>query len=239
MRIKIGIISGSGAYELGGNVLNEFEAETPYGRPSSKVQVVEAGGNRAAFIRRHGPEHTIPPHMINHRANIYALHSLGVENIISISSVGSLKEGIRPPAIVIPEDYISPFRVDTFYDDRVEHITPGMDPWLRNELRESALSLGMDVHFGGVYLQTLGPRLETRAEIRMYSRFADVVGMTVGSEATLSQELGMRFAAICSVDNYAHGIGGEVPDFQEILKRAKINQERTKAIVLNFVEKFE
>ena len=237
MKAKLGILSGSGAYDLGMEIVEEFEVETPYGMPSSKIQVVEAGGNRAVFIRRHGPEHTIPPHKINHRANIYALKSIGVEHVISIGSVGSLKEGIKPPAIVIPEDYISPFRVDTFYDEKVEHITPEMDDVLRNSLRESALSLGMDVHFGGVYLQTLGPRLETKAEIRMYSRFADIVGMTVGSEATLSQELGMRFAAICSVDNYAHGIGGEVPDFQEILKRAKVNQERTKAIVKNFLEK--
>ncbi len=239
MRPKTGIISGSGAYELGANVLEECEAETPYGRPSSKIQIVEAGKNRAAFIRRHGPEHTIPPHRINHRANIYALHSLGVENIISIGSVGSLKEWIKPPAVVIPEDYISPFRVDTFFDDRVEHITPGFSEELRNSLKESALSLDMEVHFGGVYLQTLGPRLETKAEIRMYSRFADIVGMTVGSEGTLSQELGIKFAAICSVDNYAHGIGGVIPDFQEILKRAKANQEKTKAIVLNFLEKYQ
>ncbi len=223
---------------MGADIIDEFEAETPYGKPSSKVQIIEVNGRKASFIRRHGPEHTIPPHMINHRANIYALHSLGVKNLISIGSVGSLKEGIKPPAIVIPEDYISPFRVDTFFDDKVEHITPEMDDALRNDLRESALSLGIEVHFGGVYLQTLGPRLETKAEIRMYSRFADIVGMTVGSEATLSQEIGMRFAAICSVDNYAHGIGGEVPEFREILERSKINQERTKAIVLNFIEKY-
>ncbi len=237
MSPKTGIISGSGAYELGAKVLEEFEAKTPYGSLSSKIQVVESGKNRALFIRRHGPEHTIPPHRINHRANIYSLHSLGVENVISIGSVGSLKEGIKPPAVVIPEDYISPFRVDTFFDDRVEHITPGFSEELRNSLRESALELGLEVHYGGIYLQTLGPRLETKAEIRMYSRFADIIGMTVGSEASLSRELGMNFAAICSVDNYAHGIGGEVPDFQEILKRSKINQEKTKAIVLNFIGK--
>jgi 5'-methylthioadenosine phosphorylase len=239
MKIKLGIISGSGAYDLGMEVLEEFEAETPYGKPSSKVQIVEINGNRAAFIRRHGPEHTIPPHRINHRANIYALRDLGTDRIISIGSVGSLKEGIKPPAIVIPEDYISPFRVDTFFDDKVEHITPEMDDELRKELRESALSLGIDVHFGGVYIQTLGPRLETKAEIRMYSRFADIVGMTVGSEATLSQELGIGFAAICSVDNYAHGIGGEVPEFRVILERSKVNQEKTKAIVRNLLERLQ
>ncbi len=238
MKVEIGIISGSGAYELGAEILEEFEAETPYGKPSSKVQIVEIEKNRAAFIRRHGPEHSIPPHRINHRANIYALHSLGVENVISLGSVGSLKEGIKPPATVIPEDYISPFRVDTFFEDRVEHIAPELDEELRKELKESALELGIDVRYGGVYLQTLGPRLETKAEIRMYCRYADIVGMTVGSEAALSQELGMKFAAICSVDNYAHGISGEIPNFQEILKRAKTNQEKSKAIVLNFIEKY-
>ncbi len=238
MRARVGIISGSGAYDLGAEVIEEMELRTPYGHPSSKVQLVDIGGNPAAFIRRHGPEHTIPPHMIDHRANIYALHSLGVEALISIGSVGSLKEEIRPPAVVIPDDYISPFRVDTFFDTEVRHITPSMSEVIRKGLWESAERLGIPVHYGGTYVQTLGPRLETKAEIRMLSQFADIVGMTVGSEATLAKEMEMEFAAICSVDNYAHGIGGEVPDFQQILSNARKNQERTKAIVRDFVERF-
>jgi len=238
MKARTGIISGSGAYDLGAEIIEEVEVKTPYGKPSSKVQLVDIGGKHAAFIRRHGPEHTIPPHMINHRANIYALHSLGVEALISIGSVGSLKEEIRPPAVVIPEDYISLFRTDTFFDEEVRHITPSMSEVIRKGLRESADRLNIPVHYGGVYVQTPGPRPETRAEIRMLSNFADIVGMTVGSEATLAKEMEMDFAAICSVDNYAHGIGGEIPDFQEILSNARKNQERTKAIVRDFVERF-
>ncbi len=238
MKAKIGIISGSGAYDMGAPVKEEIAVETPYGSPSSDIQMLEIGENTAAFIRRHGPKHTIPPHMINHRANIYALSTLGVRAIISIGSVGSLRVDIRPPAIVIPEDYISPFRSDTFFDSEVKHITPEMSGELRQMLGEAAEKEGIPVHYGGVYIQTLGPRLETRAEIRMYSEFADIVGMTVGTESALSQELGISFAAICSVDNYAHGIGGEVPDFQEILARSGKNQERTKAIVRRFVKMF-
>ncbi len=238
MKARIGILSGSGAYDLGAEVMEEKEISTPYGSPSSKVQLVNIGGRHAAFIRRHGPEHTIPPHMINHRANIYALHNLNVEAIISIGSVGSLKEEIEPPTVVIPDDYISPFRVDTFFDEEVRHITPSMSDVIRSGLRESADALDIPVHYGGTYAQTLGPRLETKAEIRMLSQFADIVGMTVGSEATLSAEMEIDFAAICSVDNYAHGIGGEIPDFQQILTNARKNQERTKAIVRDFVERF-
>ena len=238
MKSRIGIISGSGAYDMGAPVKEERAVETPYGSPSSDIQILEIGKNTAAFIRRHGPKHTIPPHRINHRANIYALSEAGASAIISIGSVGSLREDIEPPAIVIPEDYISPFRSDTFFDSEVRHITPEISEELRQMLREAAEKEGIEVHYGGVYMQTLGPRLETKAEIRMYSEFADIVGMTVGAESALSQELGMGFAAICSVDNYAHGIGGEVPDFQEILARSAKNQERTKAIVRRFVAMF-
>ncbi len=172
-----------------------------------------------AFINRHGKDKKIPPHLINHKANLSALKKLKVNSLLGVCSVGSLKKEIPPGSILIPDDYIN-FHPLTFFDSRT-HITPELDSQLREKIIRTARKLGMKVISKGIYFQSCGPRLETRAEVKMLRNFSDVVGMTLASEATLAKELGIRYAGICQVDNYAHGLAKEKLDFQKIMEKAK------------------
>jgi 5'-methylthioadenosine phosphorylase len=128
-------------------------------------------------------EDTIPPHRINHRANLSAFKELGVSMIIGINSVGSLKPEIPPKTLVIPHDYINLWGVQTLFDDEIRHITPGLNEDLRQLILMVAKKRKIEVTGEGVYIQTRGPRLETRAEIHLLRNFGEVVGMTMGNEA--------------------------------------------------------
>jgi len=188
--------------------------ETPYGRS----EVYEGSG--FVFIQRHG-EGNVPPHRINHKANIWALKKF-TDTVVGVGSVGSLKRSLKPPAIVVPEDYIELFPV-TFYDDEIKHVTPGFDLTLRKQILDVARWNRIKVAGKGVYVQTRGPRLETKAEVSMLSNFGDVVGMTLASEATLACELGLKYAAVCSVDNLAHGLSKGRLEFMDVVDAAKTN----------------
>ncbi|HAV43427.1 TPA: 6-oxopurine nucleoside phosphorylase [bacterium] len=188
------------------------------------------------FLPRHGERHSIPPHRVNHLANIASLKELGVEWIIGVNSVGSLKEAITPDYLLVPDDYINLWNIKTFYNEEAIHITPGLSEEVRriliSSLKESNI---FNYQEKGVYIQTTGPRLETKAEIRMLKSFGDVVGMTMASEATAAKELGLHYASLCSIDNFCHGIG-RAPLLQEEIKRnlqgkaGKIRQVIEKAI---------
>ncbi|MBN2014416.1 MAG: MTAP family purine nucleoside phosphorylase [Candidatus Altiarchaeota archaeon] len=188
------------------------------------------------FLPRHGRDRKIPPHMINHKANIMALGDLGAEKIIGVGCSGSLKKEIKPGSILIPDDYLNPWGIESFFDDERKHITPGLDEFLRETMINAARKAGIDVIEKGVYAQTIGPRLETKAEIRFFKDYADVVGMTMASEATLAKELDIPYACICTVDNYAHGIREEELDFEEIMKDALRNTERIKKLLKTTIE---
>lgn len=218
MKPRLGIIGGSGLYESG--ILTSTgsrQLDTPYGEPSAPLEVGLFHDMPVAFLARHGQEHRIPPHRINHKANLWALKELGVEGIVATSSVGSLKLEIEPGNLVVPSDYLSPWEIPTFFDDSVVHVTPGLDAELREALVQAARRAEARVHDGGVYVQTKGPRLETKAEIRMFREFGDVVGMTMGSEATLARELEIPYAGLCTVDNYCHGIVDKPLTYEEIV----------------------
>jgi 5'-methylthioadenosine phosphorylase len=178
-----------------------------------------------AFIPRHGVDakQGIPPHRINHRANLAALQGMGVEEVIGINSTGSLKRDVEPGMIVIPDDYISLSVLPTIFNDKAVHITPALNQELRQTLIRTSEKLGVAVKGNGVYWQTSGPRLETKAEIRLMSQFADIVGMTMASEATIAEELGLSYAAICSVDNYGHGLVQEPLAAEKIAQGARRN----------------
>ncbi len=195
----------------------DFPVHTKFGT------VMVKKSDRIAFIPRHGILSAIPPHKISHRANILALKQLEVKKAIGINSCGSLKKEIEPGRIIVPEDYLFLGKPETVFDLQIEHITPFLSQPLRAELLDSAKKLGVEVLERGVYMQTTGPRLETKAEARMFSQFADIVGMTMASEATLCREIGIEYAAICSVDNYAHGISDSVPSHAEIVEMASRN----------------
>jgi 5'-methylthioadenosine phosphorylase len=174
-----------------------------------KIAVIGGSGlqdyrNKAAiFLPRHGKNK--PPHAIDHKKNLLYLKEMGVDSIISVCSVGSLHLNITLNMIVIPDDYIS-FDIQTFFDDEAVHIKPGIDEGLRQIILDAGKKNNLAIVEKGIYWQTKGPRFETPAEIRMISQFADIVGMTMASEATLAQEQGIRYAAICIVDNFGNGL---------------------------------
>ncbi|MBN2396786.1 MAG: MTAP family purine nucleoside phosphorylase [Deltaproteobacteria bacterium] len=192
---------------------------------------------RVVFIPRHGmdPQSSTPPHRINHQANLAALQDLGVEEVVGINSTGSLRKNVEPGTIVIPDDYISLSCVPTIFDDRAVHITPTLDEPLRQTLINTAGRMGIAVQEKGVYWQTSGPRLETRAEIRLMSQFAHIIGMTMAGEATIAAELGLAYAAICSVDNYAHGLVDTPLAVETIIEGARKNARTILKIIDNYI----
>ncbi len=227
----IGIVGGTHILEI--DVLSDVEEkkiETPFG--VAEVDMGRIDGISVAIIQRHGKKKDRPPHRINHAANFYALKSLGVNHVIGMGSVGCLKEEYSLPSLIVPDDYIDFFSGVTLYNDSLIHITPGFDEYLRDVLVRTARKISsFPVIDGGVYFQTRGPRLETKAEIAMIKNFADCVGMTAGSEATIAKELGLSYAVICTMDNYAHGIKNEVVDYKEIVRKARENADECLRIV--------
>ncbi len=191
----------------------------------------------AVFLPRHGATHKTPPHGINHCANMAALKELGVKYVIGACSVGSLKKEITPGTIIIPDDYISLWNIPAVFNEEVKHITPILSEKVRLALLINSENKELKIIPEGVYFQSTGPRLETKAEIRLFSSFADIVGMTMGSEATAAQEYGLEYAAICSVDNYANGVTDNPPCAEEIFRLAATNSEKVKDIVISSIEK--
>ncbi len=187
-------------------------------------------GEGWALVHRHGRDCQLPPHRINHRANVAALHELGVRGVVAFCSVGGLRADLAPGTWVVPDDFLSLAPPVTFFDDQARHVTPKLDAALRAVLVEAMSSLGLPHHDGGVYCQTAGPRLETRAEVRMIAQFADLVGMTFAHEATLCIEVELPVAAACHVHNLAHGIAGSVPSDVAIVDSKRRDAETIGAI---------
>ena len=234
---KLGIISGTLALQGKGifGELTEEIVETDFGA------ALVLHTPRIALIPRHGkdPRRHILPHRINHAANLAALKMLGVDEVIGVNSTGSLKKELKPGAIVIPDDYILLNGVHTVFDSpdsKPVHITPVLHEGVRQKAIAAARLCGIDVVNSGIYWQTIGPRLETRAEITLMSRFADIVGMTMASEAVIAQELDIPYASICSVDNFAHGIGRQKLTLEGILEHARRNTEAIIRIILKYLE---
>jgi len=228
----VGVIGGSGLYDraiFGAG--EERSIETPYGGPSDSLTVVSMGGLRVAFLPRHGSDHTIPPHRLNHAANLWALRRAGADSVLAASSAGSLRPAIHPGTFVVPHDYLSPWAIPTIHAEGMTHVTPQLNEDLRAALVAAGRKTGATVRARGVYVQALGPRLETRAEIAMFAKFGDIVGMTMASEATVALELGLRYASLCSVDNYAHGIGGRAVTFEAIREVQARNAVRVRDIL--------
>jgi len=227
----VGVIGGSNLYDT------FLFAQARRKSVATSYGVADVYQNESiAFIPRHGSRRTIPPHMINYRANLAALQAVGVRKVVGVCMVGSLKKAIKPPTILIPHDYVSLWSVPTFFNDRVEHLTPLLDQSLREHLISTARKNKIRVHEKGVYVQTSGPRLETEAEIRILKNYGDVVGMTMASEATLAQELGLGYAAVCTVDNYANGIAKSPLDFRKILEDAALHKESVVRLVVKSIE---
>ena len=210
----LAIIGGTGLTQLSSlEIVRREVARTPYGEPSGALTFGSLCNQPAVFLARHGYGHTIPPHLVNYRANIWALKQAKVSAIVSVASVGGIREDFEPGTLVIPDQIIDYTwgRKSTYYDggeQPVRHIdfTHPYDKNLRQRLIDAARAAGEFVFDGGVYATTQGPRLETAAEINRFERDgADLVGMTGMPEALLARELDLPYAAINVVVNSAAG----------------------------------
>jgi len=210
--MKIGLICGQEINELI-NDSEEIIVETNYGNTLINFKKLE--NNDVFFINRHGENKKIPPHNINYRANIQALKSCNIENIISIFTVGSMKKTILTGDFVIPNDFIdfTKSRCLTYFENDRVHVDMNNPfcPSLRKLLIESCKIVDdKKIHNRGVYLTTEGPRLETSSEINLFSNYADIVGMTLVPEIILAREQNMCYAALCVVCNMAAGLQNEL-----------------------------
>ncbi len=209
-KAKIAVIGGTGFEKLFTNV-EQIIVGTPYGVPQP-LFVGEIGGKDIVFLPRHGVEHSVPPHKVNYRANIYALYKFGVERIIAVNAVGAINKSLKAGDIVVPHDFadFTKARPATFYDEApVTHIDVSQPycPEIRKFLIETAEKLGLHVWSKAVLVCTEGPRFETPAEIEMFRRLGfDIVGMTGLPEAVLARELEMCYACVCFVSNMAAGM---------------------------------
>jgi 5'-methylthioadenosine phosphorylase len=186
--------------------------------PGGEEIAAAAAEQGAAIVQRHGgPEAAyVLPHAIEHHANLAPLVEQGCDRVLAIGSVGSLKAELGVGALICPDDFIALQVGVTIFGDRRAHSTPGFDRRWRAEVIEAWEAGGQAPRDGGVYWQTLGPRFETPAEIRLLAGHADVVGMTLASECIVAAELGLSYAALCVVDNLANGIGAEPLGVEEL-----------------------
>jgi purine nucleoside phosphorylase len=219
----LGIIGGSSF--LASHYISSFTpliVNTPYG----DITIFTNQQKSIYFVQRHGAS-TVheysPPHLINHKAIIHGLHSLGIKRIIGFGSVGSLKRVLPVGTLLLPDDYFSPFAPITFYEyGKQGHIVPSLDLQLRQDI--SRMLSNNNIHHirQGTYAQTTGPRFETPSEVRQLQQWADIVGMTCAHEATLTRELGISYTCICMIDNMANGVADTLlttEDFHAGLKR--------------------
>ena len=223
MTIDIAVIGGTGVYALGELVdVESHQPVTAYGAPSGPVRVGTYAGKRVAFLARHGEGHSLPPHKINYRANLAALKAVGATRVLALNTVGGITDRFGPRVLACPEQLIDYTwgRVSTLCEEPgtdVLHVDFG-DPYtssLRAEIVSAAKNAGVALVDGGCYGATQGPRLETKAEIaRMRRDGCDLVGMTGMPEAGLARELGLDYACLAIVANWAAGAG---PDPDEVI----------------------
>ncbi len=167
-------------------------------------------GAEVIVVQRHGGGEYLPPHRIDHPANLRLLAERGCKTVLALSSVGSLREEIEVGSFLCPDDFVALHLGGSGFDDARGHVVPGFDPDWRSRVIEAwRRSSGEPLRGGGTYWETIGPRFETPAEIRLIASHAEVIGMTLASECVAAGELGIAFAAVCAVDNLANGIGGE------------------------------
>jgi len=243
----LAIIGGTGLTSLEGlNIVREEQVETPFGEPSSALVYGELNGNEVVFIARHGRQHTIPPHRVNYRANIWALKQAGISQIIAVAAVGGIHDEMGPMRVVIPDQIIDYtwLRTSTFFEDNLEHVThidfsyPYSQP-LRDVLLASCESAGIDACDFGTYGATQGPRLESVAEIERMSRDGcAIVGMTGMPEAALARELEMEYACCAVVANWAAGRGdGKLIEMSEIEENLETGMAYVREVLSRAVPK--
>jgi len=238
-KAEIAIIGGTGFEKLFMEA-EKLRVGTPYGIPPP-ISVRKLGEKTVAFLPRHGLEHSVPPHKVNYRANIYALHQLGVERIIAVNAVGAINKELKPGDLIVPHDFadFTKQRPATFYDEApVTHIDMSQPycPELREALIKCAERLGLSVWSHAVLVCTEGPRFETPAEIEMLRRLGfDIVGMTGVPEAVLARELEICYAAVCFVSNMAAGMQERLTP-KEVYDISRMVQPRMEQLLIETVK---
>lgn len=244
--IRTAIIGGTGVYDPKMlTEIKELSIDTPYGNV-----VVTSGtyeGQEVAFIARHGKGHSIPPHLINYRANIHALKQIGVENIIATTAVGSLNQAMEPGHFVLVDQFLdfTKSRCQTFFEGGkkgVVHVDV-TEPYcsrLRSVLAKAAEDLKVPYHQGGTYVCTEGPRFESPAEIKMFAKLGgDLVGMTNVPEVILAREAEMCYATVSMVTNFAAGISPQALTHGEVLETMAQNSENFKKLIMTTLSRLK
>jgi len=236
--VKIGVIGGSGVYEMEGiKNLREVKIRTPFGQPSDTIVVGEIGGVGCAFLPRHGRGHRILPSEVNSRANIYALKLLGVERLIAISACGSLKEEIKPGEFLIPDQLFDRTRERprTFFGEGIVGHVGFAEPYckeLSGKVYEKSRSLGIPTHLGGTYVCIEGPMFSTKAESKVWRSLGfSIVGMTNLPEARLAREAEMCFTTIGLVTDYDVWKEGEEVSVEKVVATINKNVANVKKLI--------
>ena len=243
-RADIGIFGGSGFYEFLDDV-KEVSVETPYGPASDVVNIATIEGKRVAFLPRHSKKHSIPPHLINYRANIWAMKELGVKRIISPCAAGSLQTHVKPGDFVICDQFVdrTKGRIDTFYDGPVTTHVSAADPYcpeLRDIAIQTAKELNISHHQAGTVAVINGPRFSSKAESKWFTRMGwEVINMTQYPEAYLAREQDMCVVNISLITDYDSGLVGDVPPVThaEVIKVFTENNEKLKKLLMGMVAK--
>ena len=246
---EVGVFGGSGFYSFldrsGNNRVETVTLDTPHGAPSAPVTIGSVGDRRVAFLPRHGRRHELPPHRIPYRANVWAMHELGVRSIVAPCAAGSLQAHIHPGELVVVDQLVDRTwgRGDTFFDGpEVQHVAfaDPYDTGVRATLVAAARDLGLTVHDGGTMVVVQGPRFSTRAESRWFgSNGWEVINMTGYPEAVLAAELAIPYAAVALITDYDAGledVDGVEPVTQEmVFAFFEGNIERVRALLFEAI----
>ncbi len=237
---KLAFIGGTGLTAMENlEILRKEQVGTPYGVPSGPLTFGHLAGQEVIFLARHGEHHSIPPHKVNYRANIWALKRAGVEQIIAVAAVGGITEAMGPAQVAIPDQIIdyTYSREHTYFDGGGQPVTHvdfsyPYSETLRNKLFAAAEGLDFSVERSGVYGATQGPRLETAAEIRrMKQDGCDLVGMTGMPEAVLAHELELQYACCAVVANWAAGCTEGIITMEEIEQTLELGMQRVRTLL--------
>jgi len=246
LKADIGIFGGSGFYEFLDNI-REVEIDTPYGKPSDKISIGDYKGKKVAFLPRHGKEHSIPPHKIPYKANIYAMKELEVKTIISPCSCGSLNPKYEPGDFVVTDQFIdrTKGREDTYFEGpNVEHISSAQpyDEKLRKLTINTIKEIGITVHETGTVVVINGPRFSTKAESNWFRQMGgDIINMTQYPECYLALELKIPFVNIALVTDYDSGLEGrndiKPVTMEDVLEVFNENVKNVKKVIYKIIEK--
>jgi 5'-methylthioadenosine phosphorylase len=239
----VALIGGSGLTSWGGAPIASHRISTAWGAPSGPIEERRIGKLRVLFLARHGAGHVIPPHRLNYRANVAALAQLGAERIITVSSVGSLREELPPGSFVLPDQFVdlTKSRPTTFFDGgRVYHVSTA-DPFcpeLTGWAMEAGKAVGIPFRSGGTYVCVEGPRFSTRAESRYFRSFADIIGMTLVPEVTLAREMALCYSCLATVTDF--DVWAEKPvEAADVVRTMRENQGKMLKVLEALLPKLE